>query len=729
MSTKRKRSNEDGRSLSPLELFRQSSEILARTEEILQRAHVKNFNHSVVGCSAALPLLIDDEPFHMGSMLILTSPKKIPTISAKAEYSQSPPYQSGTDTSRALLAPYKTQYKEHIEESKSTVNLEKKPEQSYTEAAIFPTVSAHFGPIPEIELEEWDPFHETEDVIRRSAPTIAKFEDLAQEIMPQLSLTELDIRQRLRSHSDALDYRPYLSRLSGAHPKTHALRVTGTRLIHVDFDEWESLQMGKVLDDPTFLKATNQQKESILTAALPNRTSTSIDTFLTDVHASNCSLPDLLHSDSCKLIYSKSENLTWKHRTPSVLNCISRRSLAGFSDFKSSISTQLCNYIKPRSFFDRTSGDINDITFDHDGTSFAFGCIATNDEYNRPGNLVLQKSARTVKVLDHKSTETNKYPSISCVKFAREGRILLSGGTDGSLKVWSRKGNFLHEKSAKNRVSVNDITTSRLFPQLAVTSHGSGHLDLHTFGSDASASTVTLSFNEMLAPATSCFNDIYRTLIVGYECQDRRFYAGKVVVFDIEKRTEVHSIESEQSYAHLTTTAEGLWITGCNTPHAGTVNIYDPRRQNRAVAEMQSSQTDINEVCMYDNYVVSAATNSTCYVWDVRNPKAGPLHILTHGPSRLPAGSEDITGITNTAFFTSSRFITGGSDGCVKEWDLGRATRDVWVRDFAVLDSPVTRLALSPHKDCLVVGENRGVAHVYSYLGGDVPPEPFMEET
>ena len=446
-----------------------------------------------------------------------------------------------------------------------------------------------------------------------------------------------------------------------------------------------------------FRSRSAQSREVELQRLLPGRTVQSVVDFLKETTTASLT--------STEPTYTIRTGRKAKARTPNII-----RELTG-----SRIETPI-NNIKAHKYYNRTSGDVNDIAFDAD--LIAVGCIATDDEYNRPGNLLLQQGNR-MQSLTHQNDST-KHSSISSVKFV--SKYIISGGTDGTLKIFSRKGNFLYDKSSKYRLSVNDIAVSKAFSKVAVTAHGSGHLDLHLFDSIQSS---TLSYHDSLAPATLAFNDVHKQLLVGYECQDRRFCAGQASIFDIERRLEILQIKDEQSYAHCAVSADGYWLAGTNSPQSGTVSIYDPRSKHGCVIRMRTDQRDINEVSMIDRFITCAATDSTCHVWDIRSDKS--LHILRHGKSKLVDGSDDVTGITNTAAL-ASKFISGGSDGVVKLWDLSRNSRDVFLQDVHVVDSPITRMALSPSQDVLVVGENKGTIHMLSYLG-DGTAEVILDQS
>lgn len=402
---------------------------------------------------------------------------------------------------------------------------------------------------------------------------------------------------------------------------------------------------------------------------------------------------------------------------------------AGHGRLQGYFETALPSLIKAHRVFQGTSGDVNAAAFSPDGGHLAIGCVASNDDYNRAGNLSLMRTGHDgtpshCQVLDAKNGFNNRYPTIACLAYVREGAYLLAGGTDPGIKVYSHRGTLLHDQSRKNRICTHDLSTSDHYKDVVVSCHGSGHLDLHRVLDDGSSATSCISHKELVAPATAVFNDIYRHLVVGYQNKSTNLIGGQASIIDVETRKELKVITGDLSYAHIAIERSGYWVAGTNSSDSGVVSIYDPRVQH-AAKSFHCDQKDINVVSMMDNYVTSAATDGTCLVWDARKSVSGtPLHVLRHGTPKQAYGTDDLCGITGTAFFTSSSFITGSSDGCVKLWNLNLGQPHV--RDIMETDSPITTLVLSPAKDQILIGENVGTAHLWSIVG-DGRLEPIEE--
>lgn len=393
--------------------------------------------------------------------------------------------------------------------------------------------------------------------------------------------------------------------------------------------------------------------------------------------------------------------------------------------------TSFERHVKPYRVFRGTSGDVNAGSFSPNGENVLVGCIATSDEYNRDGNLTMIRTGvhdgqTTCHLLDGKNRSSNRFPTISSIAYVRNGQYFMVGGADETLKVYSAKGRFLHDKSRKNRVCTHDIATSSRFSDIAVTCHSSGHLDIHKFRSSGVSDSYGFAYHDRMAPTVATFDDYHKQLIVGYTGQDSKSIAGQAAIIDLETMTQIGAIKGDVSYAHLAVSQEGQWVAGTNTDCAGIVRLHDSRTPELVIREFSNDQGDINEVTIRENLITSAATDGTCHVWDIRTSVSGrPLHILKQGVPKQPLGTTDVCGTTGTSFFGRSRFVTAGSDGCVKLWDLGLS--DPWLKDLVEVASPITRLCLSSTRDQMMVGENRGDIHLWS-LRGDGVEQELIEE-
>jgi hypothetical protein len=175
------------------------------------------------------------------------------------------------------------------------------------------------------------------------------------------------------------------------------------------------------------------------------------------------------------------------------------------------------------------------------------------------------------------------------------------------------------------------------------------------------------------------------------------------------------------------------WLaTGSSVPPGGIsgggkdvrslVRVYEPLKKTRCALELDCPALDINDVtfCPMDRSIISAScTDGVTYVWDYRNP-GQILHRLSHGDAlnqldeQLTREQADVG--VRVALWDNyiDNFITGGSDGALKSWNILRAPEDVLVRDIAAVENEIMSGAFSPDKSTLLVGDDSGGIHVFS---------------
>lgn len=583
------------------------------------------------------------------------------------------------------------------------------------------------------QLTSWNPFDETKEIqaLVRSASCAALAPNLAGDAGPRGIEIGETLQMPASQHSQ---YKPWLNeelrnllrfRMGRARNVADLYR----RSVHVELSPTESNRLPHILSQCS--SAGLHENDEIILSQFPGRTPKDVQAILQEYQSKK--VPTCNHGGrSAMQVY---RNII---PVPPVERRIGRRQIHKFllkrrevGDYmqREHYETALPNIVRAHRIFQGTSGDVNASAFSPDGSLLAIGCVATNDEYNRAGNLSLMRTGihggvPECEVLDARNTSTNKCPTISSVAFVRNGSYLIAGSIDQDLKIYSAKGRFLHDKSRKNRICTHDLSTSRRYTDLVASCHGSGHLDLHKILEDGTSETVSLGYSDRFAPAIAAFNDVYKQLVVGYQPKVPNIFCGQASIIDVESQKEIRTINGEHSYAHISVESSGYWIAGTNTNIRGIVSVYDPRAL-RVAKSFVCNQQDINVVSMMDHYVTSAATDGTCHIWDIRKSFSGtPLHILKHGTPKQAYGTEDVCGITGTTFFTSSSFITGSSDGFVKLWNLNLAQPHV--KDLVELDSPITCLSLSLEKDQMMIGENIGTAHLWS-IRGDGRIEPVEE--
>ncbi|KAG5438185.1 hypothetical protein PCANB_003036 [Pneumocystis canis] len=512
--------------------------------------------------------------------------------------------------------------------------------------------------------------------------------------------------------------RPYLSKKA-----RQFLRYAGhweelikleNQIIHVDFTGYEAFVLSRLA-----FFSNDKQIEERISSFLPGRTFDDCKRFLTDYP--NFKAP--YNPIAIRVLPKGPEKSVQDDRVTKsdLMNLFLQRQCGGRShpryakSISNHIDSKIIHFLRPHKFFNRTSGDVVDLTFDSLGKKFAFGCSTTQDEYNREGNLVIcDLESETCTILaDHKiiANENVFYPTVSNVKFSPDGLFLLSGAFDSTVKVWSRSGHLLNsfkDFNGKIDIMITHPKNSRIFS-------ASSHDGLNENGLCISYTKLGTISHNLYGSAMAFGNYMLdHLLLVGYENIDESKYLGTAVVFDITTEAFLKELKTEGT-SHTSVFAHEFsdyFVMGSNTCKDGRVRIYTAKDWS-IVIECYSPQKDINQVTLSPclRYLTSSGTDRCTYIWDTRKPNI-PLHILRHGQTKLvyaDDGNSEIldsgTTVSLWGFYTHG-FITGGSDGYLKLWNVSQ--NEPFVHNIVEVDSAITAACMSPDEDVLVVGESTG---------------------
>ncbi|CCC07375.1 hypothetical protein SMACR_02383 [Sordaria macrospora] len=146
----------------------------------------------------------------------------------------------------------------------------------------------------------------------------------------------------------------------------------------------------------------------------------------------------------------------------------------------------------------------------------------------------------------------------------------------------------------------------------------------------------------------------------------------------------------------------------------GELCLWDGLTGESPIQTLDCWACDINELTVMpisfgSCYVTAGCTDGNTYVWDTAQGDK-PIHILRHGEPieefRGDREHEDV-GVKFTAWGrTLDRFYTGSSDGVVKVWNV--RSRNPLVRDLLEIPSSVSCGMFSPDKSRLIIGDASG---------------------
>lgn len=398
------------------------------------------------------------------------------------------------------------------------------------------------------------------------------------------------------------------------------------------------------------------------------------------------------------------------------------------------------------------SGDVMALAWSPDGTRFAAGATASPDVYNRDKNMVVGDLVNSTlyEIPDHWTPhpcgEGRLYASITETHWV--GDRLYTASYDNTVKIWdvatngrpSQVGNLQHD----SKVIV--MAVSKFLPNLVAT--GSKGFQLWNTQDQVPSSE---SLQILRSPRQrSGIDFVPTTLVWGAHGATKQFLAGGMK-------------QIEEEYKISSSGHTGLWQVGessvlprkldrgsqnvfdiqwdsllprlaiATTAHNGmdlppgsrtAVQVYDyvskdDKFVSTSVFPCPAADINVLSFCpMGSTYVTAGCTNGQTYVWDTRNPTRA-IHQLGHGKPIDELNHEhtrELTdnGVTVTLWgSTMDQFYTGGTDGCLKRWDIRRSPEDALI-DVDTFEAGIVRGAFSEDKSHLVISDHRGGISVLS---------------
>ncbi|KAG0040397.1 hypothetical protein BGZ82_003122 [Podila clonocystis] len=443
--------------------------------------------------------------------------------------------------------------------------------------------------------------------------------------------------------------------------------------------------------------------------------------------------------------------------------------------------------------FNFSSASVVDMAIKCDGSSvkLAIANVATQDAYNRPGNLVFcdLEGGFCKHMAGHESFNETEFAfktvTVNDVKLSYSKRFLYSGGDDGKAMIWDAETGKLLDQIADyqrsdenvpvrvNRVAV--IEDSLAHEDIFATCSSEGGINIYKVNEEGKVCMrnrplAIQGAKRIISSLAFGHGHFWDCLVAGVEGPDKDstsnadYQQGQIVFFDANYVSNPTDLGFRQaghkalprSVSCLAFSASGEFVV-CGTSGRtsgdeeengdGTIRIFDVKKTK----EIQSAITRHEDVNLVDfspcgNYVISCSHTNEITVFDRRflPPKSEyrPLHVWRHSD---PENGEQHVGITSAIWWptfrqqglcTSSQamLMTGGGDGCVRLWDLRAATEDahLWSMDGRV--GPIARVAASPELEHMFIGGDTGAVNVFTIDQGIVSryerePMHFLDES
>lgn len=346
------------------------------------------------------------------------------------------------------------------------------------------------------------------------------------------------------------------------------------------------------------------------------------------------------------------------------------------------------------------------------------------------------------------------YQSVSALSWSSSGERLFSASYDGTCKIWDARDTASVKcmKTLKHENRIDVMALSKTPRQLLATGVRCFDDSVRVYapneaGLDECYSLLSLpkrsgQEKEPFPHAITCLqfgcsNISSPFLIAGFASDEREgngwpAIAGALGLWQIcESNLERRKVTpfSQNVFDAVWAPNGPYFATGNAAPSLerkrNTINsqirIYNAF-QNHRILEFDCMALDMNAVtfCEFDvNYVTASCTDNSTYVFDSRRPDQ-VLHRLQHAKPLSEAAqglSRELTDVgARVALWGSGidQFLTGGSDGNLKMWDIRRSSEDAFLRDVATLDAEIMSGQYSADKSNLLLGDGAGGINLLS---------------
>ncbi|KAL7748562.1 hypothetical protein RI367_005973 [Sorochytrium milnesiophthora] len=346
----------------------------------------------------------------------------------------------------------------------------------------------------------------------------------------------------------------------------------------------------------------------------------------------------------------------------------------------------------------QTSGPVREFAMSNDGMRLVVGSIAKEDaDYNRPGNLVMVKfDSRDMATLEHttpfesrqaNAPEISLHSSISDVLICDSSGTIAVGSTDTSVRFYSLEEGYFIYRCDKHTGSISRMCKSLEHDWWIASVDDDGAIFLHDIRcEEESRSTPRLIRSwEVTSHLKGLINDVTfghsATTNTLYSCVNR--HAGKptqAVQWDLVamERTNDHFRLSKVDIAAINLNYDGtrlvLGTYHCNDKGGdGILHVLDARTMCETHT-FNSGHDDVNVVTFSPcgTYVSSSCVDNETVIFDSRFGRS-PLGRYRHNRDPSEIGHD---GVTCISWLNGNLFGTGGTDGCVRIWNVKYAQED-----------------------------------------------------
>ncbi|KAF9116946.1 hypothetical protein BGX27_008094 [Mortierella sp. AM989] len=454
--------------------------------------------------------------------------------------------------------------------------------------------------------------------------------------------------------------------------------------------------------------------------------------------------------------------LTTLHSKISMVNILTMREcgLKQRHVFKDMLLLRQSRNYNCATSFNYSSGSVVDMAFKNSTFKLAIANVATQDVYNRPGNLLLcdLEKGLTKQLSGHeqpsRSTDQQLAVTVNDIKLSYSKDFFISGADDHKTMIWNAETgeclNTLEDfQSRVNRVAI--LEDSQKGQDVFATCSEEGLIHIYSLDEHGQ---IEAKNKQLVAPGGKRgissigfgYGYFWDCLAAGLEGLDNGFnndgLQGQVAFYDANSLSRVavgdlgfryvssgitsrsvSCISFSSSGNYLVCGTSGRTNAGDDEQGDGVLRVFDVHHAKEIEAAF-SGHEDVNlvEFSPCEQYIISCSNTNEVAVFDRRFLDGQPLHRLCH----QKRDDDSNAGITSALWWptglgtSQSMLVSGGGDGAVKLWDIRRATEDSEIWSFDAMLGPIARMVSSAFFENLIVGGDTGAVSVFTLDHGIV---------
>ncbi|KAF9998586.1 hypothetical protein BGZ79_007734 [Entomortierella chlamydospora] len=449
--------------------------------------------------------------------------------------------------------------------------------------------------------------------------------------------------------------------------------------------------------------------------------------------------------------------LTTLHSKISMVNLLKMREsgIKQRQTFKDMLLLKQSRNYSCATSFNYASGSVVDMALKPSTFKLAIANVATQDIYNRPGNLLLcdLDKGSTMQLYGHEQPnqagDQQLAVTVNDIKLSYSKNFFISGADDHKTMIWNaetgERVNVLEDyRSRVNRVAI--LEDSQKDQDIFATCSEEGLIDIYSLDEYGQI----IARNKQLAvpggkrgisSISFGYGYFWDCLAAGLEGLDNGFnndgLQGQVAFYDanilarvavgqlgfrhVSSGTTSRSV-SCLSFSSSVCGTSGRTNAGDDEQGDGILRVFDVHHA-KEIETAISGHEDVNlvEFSPCEQYIISCSNSNEVAVFD-RRLLSQPLHRLCHQKTDHDSNA----GITSALWWptglgtSQSMLVSGGGDGAVKLWDIRRAAEDTEVWSFDAMLGPIARMVSSAFFENLIVGGDTGAVSVFTLDHGIV---------